>query len=369
MSIIRTILIKSIVKPFYRQHAGLFVFLFVILFGAVGVVDGAGIFEYHYSLIRGLLMNPFLFLLVLFLWLLYAKKTEQFIVSILARPEFSFLQTLLLLDRKVIFRRMLWVQFLLFIPILLYAFIIFSAAIYLHVYVSGWIILLYPLSVCLISARWYLFIMENPGRAARSADVGFSFIKWETPYWSIFLRYIGRNKKLLFAGIKIYNCTLLFGMVSNRTGTAYDLGMILLFFSLGILGHGLLIHQMRELEETRLAYYRTVPVSLVKRFLQYGILYFILLTPEFITIAFLTPYFLHLTEALLFALFSFSMLLFLNSLLFIQFFNIKDYLKIILCIFFLIYFSVLTASLFLLCILFFISSITIFFRRYYLFAR
>jgi len=76
----RTILVRSLVKPFYRQHAGLFTFLFIVLFGAVGRVDGAGLFDYHFSLIRSLLNNPFIFLMVLSLWLLYAKKCEQFVV-------------------------------------------------------------------------------------------------------------------------------------------------------------------------------------------------------------------------------------------------------------------------------------------------
>ena len=53
MNINKKILIKSIVKPFYRQHAGMLIFLFLITFGAVGVVDGAGILDFHYSLIRG----------------------------------------------------------------------------------------------------------------------------------------------------------------------------------------------------------------------------------------------------------------------------------------------------------------------------
>ena len=55
MKITSTILIRSFVKPFYRQHAGFFTFLFIILFGAVGRVDGAGLFDFHFSLIRGML--------------------------------------------------------------------------------------------------------------------------------------------------------------------------------------------------------------------------------------------------------------------------------------------------------------------------
>jgi hypothetical protein len=197
----------------------------------------------------------------------------------------------------------------------------------------------------------------------------FSFKIRETPYWNLFIRYIGNNKKLLFSGIKLYSCSVLYLMIVNQTQVEYDLSMIILFYSLGILGHGLLIHQLRDMEETRLTFYRTVPLSLLKRFVQYAILYFILLIPEIITIVFLTPHYLRFQDAILFILLSYSILLFLNSLLFIKFFRMKDYLKIILCIFFLEYFSVLSGTCPLLCIFLFISSITVFFSRYYRFER
>jgi hypothetical protein len=274
-----------------------------------------------------------------------------------------------LLDSKTLFGLLVWVQLQLFIPIILYIVIILVTGIYLHAYISCLIIGFYFIILCLISARWYLFIIQIPGRSLQTLKGKLLFKKWETPYWSLFTRYIGRNKKLVFSGIKIYSCAVLYLMVINQTRVEYDLSMIILFFSLGILGHGLIIHQLRDLEESRLTFYRTVPRSLSNRFIQYAILYFILLLPEIITIVLLTPYYLHFKDAILLILFSYSVLMFLNSLLFIQFFKMKDYLKIILCIFLLIYFSVLTATIPLLCILLFISSMAIFFGSYYQYER
>jgi hypothetical protein len=63
MSIERTILIKSLVKPYYRQNAGLFVFVYFIMILAVGRANEAGLLEYHYSLIKGMLINPVIFIL------------------------------------------------------------------------------------------------------------------------------------------------------------------------------------------------------------------------------------------------------------------------------------------------------------------
>jgi hypothetical protein len=368
MSITRTVLMKSIIKPFYRQHAGLFVFLFIVLFGAVGMVDGAGLMAFHVSLIRGMLKNANILMVVFLIWLLYAKKTEQFVSNILRRPDFSFLQMLSQLDVKTLYALMVWLQFLLLLPIIFYTLIIFTAGLYFHEYSAIFIILGYILMLIILFSGWYSYMIKNPGKFMAITGK-FTFKSRKTPYWSLFIRYICRNKKLLYAGIKTYSCVVLFLMVINQTRIEYDLSMILLFFSLGILGHGLLIHQLRDLEETRLTFYRTVPLSLLGRFTQYSLIYFILLIPEIITISLLTPYYLHYSDAIIFVLFSYSILMFLNSLLFIQFFRMKDYLKIILCIFLLIYLCVLTLSIPWLCIFLFLSSIAIFYRRYYQFER
>lgn len=369
MSISRALLVKTFVKPFYRQHAGLFVFLFTIMFGVVSVIDGAKFTDYHFFLIQGMMKNSLLFLLVLLVWYLYTKKSEQFVVNILLRPDYTFLNVLSLLDNKRLYRILVWIQFLLILPVILYASIIFAAGLYMHEYIKCLFILIYIITICLISARWYMFYIQNPGKTTVVMKKIFSFKIRETPYWNLFIRYIGNNKKLLFSGIKLYSCSVLYLMIVNQTQVEYDLSMIILFYSLGILGHGLLIHQLRDMEETRLTFYRTVPLSLLKRFVQYAILYFILLIPEIITIVFLTPHYLRFQDAILFILLSYSILLFLNSLLFIKFFRMKDYLKIILCIFFLEYFSVLSGTCPLLCIFLFISSITVFFSRYYRFER
>jgi hypothetical protein len=370
MNITRIILIKSFVKPFYRRHAGLFVFAFILLFGAVGMVDGAGLMAFHLSLVQSILKNAGILLVVLFIWSLYAKKTTQFVINILRSPEFSFLQILSRIDSKKLLGLLVWVQFLLFLPIIFYTIIIFVVCIYLHSsYISFGVILLYISAVILLSAWLYLNTVQNLTNKTPVPEVKIPLKTQTTSYWFLFIRYIARHKKLLFTGIKIYSCTTLYLMVVNQLRITYDLSMIILFFSIGILGHGMLIYQLRDMEETRLSFYRTIPNSLPKRFVQYGLIYFVLLLPEFISIVSLTPYYLHYKDALLLILLSYGIILFLNSVLFIQFFAIKHYLKIILCTFLLIYFCVLTFSVAWLCIFLLISSVAIFFRRYYLFER
>jgi hypothetical protein len=369
MSISRTILVKSFVKPFYRQHAGLFVFLFTVMFGVVSVLDGAKFTDYHFYLIKGMMTNQYFLMLVLLLWLLYVKKTEQFVVTTICRPEYAFLNILATQKRRRLFRQMIWIQFVLILPIILYACIVIVTGCYIHEYINSFIILIYLISVCLICAGWYLFIFYNPGKTVYDVSGKIIFKKVKTPYWSFFVRYTILNKKLLLAGIKIYSCSVLYFMVVRQSRVDCDLRMILLFFSLGILGHGILIHQLRNLEESQMSFYRTLPISLIKRFAQYSLFYFFILLPELFTIIYLTPQYLHVGDAVTFIFLSYAVLLFLNSVLFIKYFRMIDYLKIILCIFFVEYFFVLMNLPLLLSVLFFLCAIYLFVFRYYRFER
>ena len=252
---------------------------------------------------------------------------------------------------------LLMVQVLLYLPIIAYAVIMCITGIYLHTYLTCVVLVSYLFTICLLSARWYLYNIKNRGLAYETMTGKINLNLRESSYWKLFIRYIARNKKLLFIGMKIFNCGILSGMLMNQSGSEYELKMIILFFSLGILGHGLLIHQIRDLEETRLSFYRTIPVSLFNRFVQYAAFYLIILLPEIFTILLYTPKYLHYTDAVLLIFFSYSLLLFMHSLLFIQLFRMKVYLKLILCLYLIIYFSILISSFLWLCVFLFLSPL------------
>jgi hypothetical protein len=335
----------------------------------VGNVDGAGIFGFHLSVTRGILNNYFTFILVLFLWLLYANKCEQFFINKLRRPEYSFLSMLSLMKPGRLYLLLTMIQILFLLPVIIYAMFICIVGIYQHTYLTVGLLIFYLVALCLLGARWYLFQIKNPGLSIEIKTDKIPIRSSESPYWSIFIRYIGRYKKLLLIGIKIFSCGILYAMVINQTGRQYDWDMFILFYSIGILGHGLLIHQIRDLEETRLRFYRSIPVSLFKRFSQYALLYLVILIPEIITVVLLTPKHLQYSDALLLVFFSYSILLFLQSLLFIQFFPMKLYLKIILGLFLIIFCSVLSSTFLWLCVFLFLSSLLIYRGRYYQYER
>lgn len=125
----------------------------------------------------------------------------------------------------------------------------------------------------------------------------------------------------------------------------YDLRMSSLFFGIGLFGHGVLVYRFRELEERRLLFYKGLPVSLSVRFMHYVILYGVVLVPEIITLGWLVRGHLHYKDALDLFFSAYGFLLLLNSLLFVAPIPIREYLKIVFCLFLLLYFCVLAGIL------------------------
>src|ERR1700760_3459783 len=92
MTNIADILNKIIVRRFYKQSFGFFLFVFIVFFG---VVPGGYQLAYHRALIEGILQAPALLGLTALGWLLYGLKVSQFVTERLNSPELLFVQKLL----------------------------------------------------------------------------------------------------------------------------------------------------------------------------------------------------------------------------------------------------------------------------------
>lgn len=332
-----TLLLKLFVRTFYRQNAGAFIFLLTIMFGAVGQLKGAGIVEYHYSLISGMLTNKYFFMLVLVLWFLYARKCSAFIVSHIHRPEYSFLHILTRKNKYPVFNLFIVVQLLVFAPIWTYAILILVVAFNNHWYVQGMVITAFLLGIIIYSASIYTNTLFNPGKEQHSRQRPSLPSRYNAKYPVILLRYIILNQAVMFIGIKLYSCAILWLLSKNNTPSDYDPYFPFIFFSFGVFAHIMIIYRLRQFEETRLLFYRSLAVKLGKRFLQYMLLYFILFLPEILTIARLAPHHLHYMDVINYIIGGFALLLTLHSLSYSAHFTMKEYLKISFLFFFAVF--------------------------------
>jgi hypothetical protein len=334
---------------------------------SVGRANGVGLLEYHFTLIKAMLTDGKFLIFVLAIWLLYALKCEQFMAGMLRGKNYAFISVLNTKSISFVFARMLSVQFMLFLPVILYLLICVWIGITHGWYVHTTISIVFILAICLTGAWRYAILIRKNGifRSVPLLKIHFPFSK--KSYFRFVLRYISTRRKILFLAVKIFTCLFLFGMLLNRSKVETDLRMFLLFYSFGLLGHGVLIYKIRQMEETGLGFYRGLPVSLFSRFLQYAFLYLILLIPEMIIIGMMTPAHLNFANAFLLISFGWGILLILNSLLFVRLLKPFDYLKIVSGIYLMIFIAVLAGMIIPFTIGLFLIATNIFFRHYYRF--
>ena len=351
---------KSLVRQFYIQHAGFFLFIFLVFFGVVAPSQQPA---YHYALIRGILATPVMLILVLFCWLLYALKCSRWIIGLQQRPDHRFLQVLPLKGRRPLFYLLLRIQATLYLPVLGYALAIIGVAIYKKDWMTAIIILAFNVLVCLIAAAVYLHDLFHPGYFSKVRTT--SMLKQRSiTYWSILARNVMTNQKHLWLGIKLYGCLMLYLLLKLDPPAHYDIRMPFLAYTMGFFGHGLLIYQLHGMESQRLLFYRSMPLSLLHRWIQYGIFYLLVMTPEMITIGWLMPHYIRYRDGLGFLLAGYSILLLLNSFLFITSLTKSDFLKLVFLLFGILYVGVLSGHLILSSGLLFATAGGLFFWGY-----
>ncbi|CAL1518650.1 hypothetical protein [Chitinophaga sp. MM2321] len=362
------ILFQALIKSFYRENAGAFLFFFTILFLIVSPIHQAGVVEYHYALIIGILENSYFLLLVFTLWLLYARKCVAFVADILCRPEYAFVHIFNHLSKAKRFRLFFFVAACLLMPVLLYALLIILVGWQRHYYFSALLVTAYILLLCVAATVKHLILLYHLQREATLPLKKAAWIsRLSAAYPVILIQFVANKQKIAWLGIKIFTCGILYGAARNNILTDYDAASIFWFFNFGIIANGLLVYRIREFEEMYLAFYRGASVSLSRRGMQYALVCFALLIPEFITIGMLVPVHLHYSDAISFALCSYSLVLLMYSITFLRRFSMKSYLKMVLLMACVQFLFLLFATLTILSLLFFIIAVTIFMIGYYRF--
>src|SRR5258708_1244920 len=361
------LLFRSLVGPFYRENISLFFFLFVVMVGVVGEVDGAELWKYHYSLALAMLKNYSYLAFFFVACLLYTKKCVRFVSGLLQQPPHSFITVYNNLGRTKRFRLFLLVEVWLLVPILIYAAFVVAYGWIHHLYFTIALVVVYLLLLCFFSALWFIYLLENLYKDKLLK------IKIRLPFSSayevILLRFVAHKQKIMWLGFTIFTCGVLYMVALNNMVNDYETVFPFLLFNFGILAHGVIVFGIREFEETYLSFYRGVPVSLLKRWVEYSLVYFVLLIPEFITTILLVPVHLHYGDAILFSVCGYGLVLLMNGITFLRNFSRKEYLFLLLMIFCVQYVFLAWIGLLLLCGVLFAAAFVSFLAGYYRFGR
>ncbi|OQP61104.1 hypothetical protein A3860_05130 [Niastella vici] len=328
------ILFQSLVKPFYKENATVIFLVYMFFLLGVGHLDGEGIYEMQIKLVTALLNSTSFLLIVFFCWLLYVRKVAAFVHSWFKKPELAFLSIFNSLGVVQRFFLLLLIQVCLLLPILIYLTVIFGIGLYHHFYTSLIYVAVYICLLCIVPVFYYLFSLNPLNKVPSFAWKGIDISAGLLPaYPRILVRFVAARQKVIWLGIKIITCGLLYGIARNNTLSEYDVAFPCMFFVFGILTNAIIIHRIRAFEESNLSFYRGLPVSMKRRWGYFALVYFILLIPEFITAALLTPVHLHYADALNFALLGYSLTLMMASITYLADFTMKGFLLRILLLF------------------------------------
>lgn len=358
------IVFRSLVKPFYRENLSILFFLFILMFGVVGEADGGELFAYHYSLALGLLQNNYSWL-VFTSWLLYTRKFTGFVSGLLRQPQYGFMTIYNNLDKTRRFRLFLLVEAWLMLPVLLYAVFLTVIGCIRHLYLPVAMVLTCLLLLCAVAAAWHAYLLSH---LHKDRLIWFR-LRLSSAYELVLLRYVAHKQRIFWVGLKLFTCGVLYMIALNNTAADYDPVFPFLFFNFGILGNGVIVHGIREFEETYLSFYRGAAVPLLKRLAEYSLVYFVLLIPEFITASLLVPVHLHYSDAILFSLCGYSLVLLMHGITYLRHFGRKEYLVLLLMIFSVQYFFLAGIGLGPMALVLSTAAVLTFWIGYYRFER
>lgn len=277
MRAILHMMIKALVMPFYKNHAGLLFFVFFIMFG---IVESTQIVFYHVSLIHGMLSSGIFLQIVLMIWLFYNLKSLHFLLKTSGEDSYLFLHHLALLPARNSFLCFFAISFLTFLPVFVYTIAIYAIGIQHQFYDSIAIVFLFQLALWLMNAGVLNYTLRN-----RHVGSRFTLPSLTLPYQrrqlGIYAGYLFKEEKPAVILSKLFSLTLIY-IVKETLEAGDDFRIIGITWLFALLSHTYLIQKLKVFEDQSLTWTRSLPISTTKTFMTYFLLYALLLLPELI---------------------------------------------------------------------------------------
>jgi hypothetical protein len=329
------LLIKSLAKEFYQQHAGFFLMGFYLLFG---IVEPSQLISYHKALLLAGLSSPVGLALVCVSWLLYCAKVHYFIRQKLALAQYNFINEVASLDKKPQLK--LWLAFysVMLVPIIIYVF----ALIWISVYYGLFLSLIFILAVFSALAVGLSFL------SYRSVTFGFlkeerhqinSYIQVKRPFFSWPLFHLLNEQPLMLLMCKTLSLVFFKSMLWMFADVGHDTRVLLVALLASVLCHSVLVFTLLKFEIAYLNFSKSLQISTYKRLLGWLMIFGIILLPEWTFLMLSSEYDVY--AIINGFLFGFAGLLFLLSLLYYVRLNMDIYLRWLLFFFFISMWSIL----------------------------
>jgi hypothetical protein len=358
------ILQRSIAAPFYRRHAGLFTFLFFILFGIQPNLGQT--LEFHYIIIQGITAIKSFFFTALFIWLLYGLKTIHFFNGCVKNKTYDFLQNLNSIPPGKRFFHLLLLQLQLLAPVLCYGLAVVIIAFIKHQIAGGLAVILSLLSICFFTTAAAYFLLQKTKQAV--LKITLPSFRFPTNLFTVLLKFIFTEQFVVLIIVKILSFFSLYFFAKTEARVFEDRMLWLLYLS-ALIGHCMLIYRNHHFMETKMSFYRNLPVKPLTTVLSLLGVYVIVLIPELWALKGVAIEQHAITNYIWMVLTGPCMLLLLHCLLYTEDMKMEGYLQLLFGVFIVSFFFSFSSNRWLLPIISLGMAIFIFFSSYYRYEK
>jgi len=350
--------------PFYQRHAGLFLFIFIIMFG---VVQGQQLLSYHLRLIYAMLDSTPFMSVVCFIWFLYALKCIQFVLKTFSEPQHQFLYVLAALTKRRQFYSLFSTQLTVYLPVIIYSAIVAGVAFLSGKVYAGLFTLFFNLLVCILSTFIYQRKLNNPDPEVMFFLDHIIRFQYKRPYALFFISQLFNEMKVIFVVTKFFSAIIIIAFLRGFFIETYDSRVVMLGFLAGLVAHCVMVFEFRKFEESYLGFYRNLPLSHIKRFLTYVMMYALVLLPEWIIFIAAIPDTLHPLDAAWLPFFGIGFLLLLHCLLYNRNINMDRYMPWVFAVTSVLFFLILYKVYLIINLLLLVLSVIFMTKWYYQF--
>lgn len=269
------ILQRSIIAPYYRRNSGFFLFIFFLLFGLYPNFKQT--LELHYVFINGISTSVDFFLIALLIWILYSFKTIQFVNGCAKSKTYNFLQHLNALAPRKRFFQLLLLQLQLMAPVLGYGLAVVIIAVINHHIAGGLAVVFTLVSLCAFTTAAAYFLLQKT--KWEGLNIVMPSLHLPGNLFSFLLKFIFNEQFAVLLVLKLITFSCLY-FFAKTDAQVFEDRMLWLLYLTSLVGHSILIYRNQQFMETKMSFYRNLPVKPVATLLSLLGVYVVVLIPE-----------------------------------------------------------------------------------------
>jgi hypothetical protein len=328
------LLINSLAKEFYQQHAGYFLIGFYLLFG---IVEPSQLIGYHKALLLAGVSSPVGVAIVSACWILYSAKVYFFIRQKLALAQYNFINEIGSLNKSSQLKLWISLYSLLLLPIIIYMLVIIGIGVNNQLFLTL-LCLLIVFSVLINGLAFISYRSVSFGFLSEERNKTIPYVKFKKPFYSWLLFYLFNEQPLMLFMCKVLSLLFFKSMLWMFADVGHDTPVLLVAILAAILCHGILVFTLLKFEITYLNFTKSLSISTYKRLFGWLIILAIILIPEWIFLIISSEFnFITIVNGFLFGM---AGMFFLVTLLYVVKLDMDIYLRWLLFYFFISMWSI-----------------------------